>query len=268
MGCNLGKALPSRTSRRFVVPAIVGEGHAPPGAALPFGTGHHENVTHPRLVIARSEATWQSRSTRPDPRKTIGEIVTAFPRLPRPLRGLAMTSRGRLPFYRQPAPAVSAPPGPAVRSPAMAGAINVTAFPRLPRPLRGLAMTNRKRLPFLRWLVRTVSASPGAAVRSPTMAGAINVTAFPRLHPKGTSSRFALRAPRPLRGLAMRSRGRLPFYRHPVPAVSAPPGPAVRSPAMACAINVTAFPRSSRARSALAMRSRGLSPDFEFLTPR
>ena len=27
--------------------------------------------------------------------------------------------------------------------------------------------------------------------------------AFPRLHPKGTSSRFALRAPRPLRGLAM-----------------------------------------------------------------
>ena len=30
-----------------------------------------------------------------------------------------------------------------------------------------------------------------------------NVTAFPRLHPKGTSSRFALRAPRPLRGLAM-----------------------------------------------------------------
>ena len=30
------------------------------------------------------------------------------------------------------------------------------------------------------------------------MAGAINVTAFPRLHPKGTSSRFALRAPRRL----------------------------------------------------------------------
>ena len=30
-----------------------------------------------------------------------------------------------------------------------------------------------------------------------------NVTAFPRLHPKGTFSRFALRAPRPLWGLAM-----------------------------------------------------------------
>ena len=34
-----------------------------------------------------------------------------------------------------------------------------------------------------------------------------NVTAFPRLHPKGASSRFALRAPRPPRGLAMTNRG-------------------------------------------------------------
>ena len=38
-----------------------------------------------------------------------------------------------------------------------------------------------------------------------------NAAAFPRLHPKGTSSRFALRAPRPLRGLAMTHRGQLPF---------------------------------------------------------
>ena len=142
--------------------------------------------------------TWQSRSTRLDHRKVIGEIVTAFPRLPRPLRGLAMTSRGRLPFYRQPVPAVSAPPGPAVRSPTMACAINVTAFPRLPRPLRGLAMTSRGRLPFYRQPVPAASASPGPAVRSPTMAGAINMTAFPRL-------------PRPLRGLAMTNRKRLPF---------------------------------------------------------
>ena len=36
-----------------------------------------------------------------------------------------------------------------------------------------------------------------------------NVTAFPRLRPKGTSSRFALRAPRPLRGLAMTNLGAL-----------------------------------------------------------
>ena len=34
-----------------------------------------------------------------------------------------------------------------------------------------------------------------------------NTTAFPRLHPKGTSSRFALRAPRPRWGLAMTNRG-------------------------------------------------------------
>ena len=119
-----------------------------------------------RFVIARSEATWQSRRTRPDNREVIGEIATAFPRLhpkgtssrfalraPRPLRGLAMTSRGRLPFYRQPVPAVSAPPGPAVRSPAMAGAINVTAFPRLPRPLRGLAMTRRGLSPDFEFLI-------------------------------------------------------------------------------------------------------------------
>ena len=34
-----------------------------------------------RFVIARSEATWQSRRTRPDNREVIGEIATAFPRL-------------------------------------------------------------------------------------------------------------------------------------------------------------------------------------------
>ena len=34
-------------------------------------------------------------------------------------------------------------------------------------------------------------------------------TAFPRLHPKGTSSRFALRAPRPRWGLAMTNLGAL-----------------------------------------------------------
>ena len=43
---------------------------------------------------------------------------SAFPRLPRPLRGLAMTSREPLLFYRQPAPVAGAEPGPAVRSPA------------------------------------------------------------------------------------------------------------------------------------------------------
>ena len=36
---------------------------------------------------------WQSRSTRQHRGKAIGETVTAFPRLPRPLLGLAMTTR-------------------------------------------------------------------------------------------------------------------------------------------------------------------------------
>ena len=31
------------------------------GKALPFGTSHRKNGTHLRFVIARSEATWQSR---------------------------------------------------------------------------------------------------------------------------------------------------------------------------------------------------------------
>ena len=57
-----------------------------------------------------------------------------------------------------------------------------------------------------------------------------NATAFPRLHPKGTSSRFALRAPRPRWGLAMTIRELLPFYRQTALAGRAAPGPAVRSP--------------------------------------
>ena len=43
--------------------------------------------------------TWQSRSTRTDHRKATGENVAGCERLPRPLRGLAMTSRGRLLFH-------------------------------------------------------------------------------------------------------------------------------------------------------------------------
>ena len=48
----------------------------------------------PKFVIPRSEATWESRSTMLDRGKAIGETVTAFPRLPRGLRLLAMTIRG------------------------------------------------------------------------------------------------------------------------------------------------------------------------------
>ena len=59
------------------------------------------------------------------------------------------------------------------------------------------------------------------------------VSAFPRLHPKGTSSRCALRAPRPLWGLAMTNLWRSPSYRQPALAVSTAPGPAVPSPTMA-----------------------------------
>ena len=60
-----------------------------------------------------------------------------------------------------------------------------------------------------------------------------NVTACTKLHPKGTSSRFALRAPRPLWGLAMTNLWRSPSYRQPALAVSTAPGAACRSPTMA-----------------------------------
>ena len=92
-------------------------------------------VNAPRIVIPRSEATWESRSTRLDHRGTFGENVTACTRLhpkgtssrcalraPWPLWGLAMTNLWRSPSYRQPALAVSTAPGAACRSPAMAGA--------------------------------------------------------------------------------------------------------------------------------------------------
>ena len=85
MGCNLGKAV------MLIAPAIVGERTAGPGGALTVRTSHRQNGKRFRFVIARSEATWQSRRTEPDPRKTIGEIVTAFPRLPRARSALAMT---------------------------------------------------------------------------------------------------------------------------------------------------------------------------------
>ena len=50
------------------------------------------------------------------------------------------------------------------------------------------------------WQSRSIRLNRGKAI------GEI-ATAFPRLHPKGTSSRFALRAPRPRWGLAMTNRG-------------------------------------------------------------
>ena len=37
------------------------------GKALPFSTSHRKDGTHLRFVIARSEATWQSREGTPDP---------------------------------------------------------------------------------------------------------------------------------------------------------------------------------------------------------
>ena len=55
LGCNLGKAV------TLIAPAIVGERTAGPGGALTVRTSHRQNGKRFRFVIARSEATWQSR---------------------------------------------------------------------------------------------------------------------------------------------------------------------------------------------------------------
>ena len=66
--------------------------------ALPISSGRCSNGTHLRLVIARSEATRQSR-------EGSNEFADSFPiiqpdtaRLPRPLWGLAMTNLGCIPI--------------------------------------------------------------------------------------------------------------------------------------------------------------------------
>ena len=95
---------------------------------------------------------------------------------------------------------------------------------RLPRLLRSLAMTNliacftrrgaraNLRVPSSRVIARR--AKPDVAISSRHLRFRRGFLVFractARLHPKGTSSRFALRAPRPLRGLAMTSQGGFP----------------------------------------------------------
>ena len=105
--------------------------------------------------------TWQSRSTRPDHRKAIGENAAAFPRLPRRFAPRNDTS-GSAVVYQRP--------------------------PTVELPCTGRSLS-----------AATVKFDSDCVRRHSVYIG----SAFPRLHPKGTSSRFALRAPRPLRGLAM-----------------------------------------------------------------
>ena len=144
----------------------------------------------PKFVIQRSEATWESRSTMLDRGKAIGETVTAFPRLPRRLRLLAMTIRGgRCRFGDSPYESFvqrrerhAAPLQWLVRS----AKCHQTYKPRRDRfrfngsryesavPSRDcrvaslLAMTIRGPVPFYRQPVPTVSSAPGGACPSPT----------------------------------------------------------------------------------------------------
>ena len=134
------------------------------------------------FVIARSEATWQSRSTQPDNRvlpANTAALRDGASRTPPPTR--RVRSAG-IPGNLQLPKALATRKG---------HAASVRRQSR--QRLRSERRYRRNRLVrFYRHLVRTGSA-------------------FPRLHPKGTSSRCALRAPRPRWGLAMTIRGLLPF---------------------------------------------------------
>ena len=55
-GCRFGGTPPT-------APALVGERHAAPGDALAICTNRRQNGKRPRLVIPRSEATWESPAT-------------------------------------------------------------------------------------------------------------------------------------------------------------------------------------------------------------
>ena len=98
--------------------------------------------------------TWQSRSTRPDHRKAIGENATAFPRLTRRFAPRNDTS-GSAVVYQRP--------------------------PTVELPCTGRSLS-----------AATVKFDSDCVRRHSVYIGG----AFPRLHPKGTSSRFALMAPR------------------------------------------------------------------------
>ena len=82
------------------------------------------------------------------------------------------------------------------------------------------------------WQSRSIRLNRGKAI------GEI-ATAFPRLHPKGTSSRFALRAPRPRWGLAMTIRGTVSVLTLPCSARQCSAGPGCpfpcSAPSMPCA---------------------------------
>ena len=210
---------------------------------------HRRTRRGSRIVIPRSEATWESRSTRPHRGKAIGKIATACPRLPRAQSALAMTNllalRHRIRAAKPTAcKALNPRKGDAAsvrrqsrqrlrserryrrnrlvrfyRQPVRIG----SAFPRLPRAQSALAMTN---LLALRHRIRAAK---------PTACKALN----PR---KGDAASVRRQSRQRLRSERRYRRNRLVrFYRQPVRIGSA-------------------FPRLPRAQSALAMTNWGRLP--------
>ena len=127
---------------------------------------HRRTRRGSRIVIPRSEATWESRSTRPHRGKAIGKIATACPRLPRAQSALAMTNL------------VASAVGGVHRNLQLPMALttrkgHAASVRRQSRQrLRSERRYRRNRCaPFYRQPVRVGSVPPGAACRSPTLAG-------------------------------------------------------------------------------------------------
>ena len=167
-----------------------------------------------RLVIPRSEATWESRRGTVDSyrlsTKRYAPIASVAAVTAQPLAALPPYGCG-VPLAGNERPAgwqylrhkfIGAMPSslswrggrrPTWQSrsarPHRGKAISeiVTACTRLPRPFQGLAMTNRGPSPFYRWPVPIGSGAPGAACRSPTTHD-WNPTAFLRWHWTGRRS--------------------------------------------------------------------------------
>ena len=93
--CSAGRGQPGPATHLQSVQATVKMANA---SDLSLRGGRRP-TWRPERAARGSALGVQSRSTRPYRGKAIGEIVTAFPRLPRPLRGLAMTNLWLLPFY-------------------------------------------------------------------------------------------------------------------------------------------------------------------------
>ena len=124
---------------------------------------HRRTRRGSRIVIPRSEATWESRSTRPHRGKAIGKIATACPRLPRAQSALAMTNLLALRHRIR----AAKPTACKALNPRKGDAASVRRQSR--QRLRSERRYRRNRcVPLYRYSMRAASVAPGEACLAPT----------------------------------------------------------------------------------------------------